>query len=193
MVFTWKKLRLQRPMKNPPYSRAAVGWPKMKEMESLAEFYNPEKLYSPHMTVSMRLTMIHGHLREVEQQMRIGWIHLQHLLFRVYEATLSVNCFLLPPVFENLGPIDEQWSRPKSIKLALLCLVWKSWVTFIQRLAYILVISWSKRQINTASFCFKLLHYCNTQKKITVYNFFPKVEVLCSSRIVSVSIGYFSV
>lgn len=56
MVFSWKKLRLQHPMKNPPYSRAAVGWPKMKEMASLAEFYNPEKLYNPHMTVSMGLT-----------------------------------------------------------------------------------------------------------------------------------------
>lgn len=53
MVFLWKKLRWQHPMKNPSYSRAAVGWPKMKEMASLPEFYNPEKLYSPHMTVSM--------------------------------------------------------------------------------------------------------------------------------------------
>ena len=64
MVFSWRKLRLQRPMKNPPYFPAAVGWPKMKEMESLAEFYNPEKLYSPHMTVSMGLTMIHGNLMD---------------------------------------------------------------------------------------------------------------------------------
>lgn len=62
MLFLWKKLRLQRPMKNPPYSRVAVGWPKMKEMESLAEFFNLEKLYSPLMTVSMGLAMIHGKL-----------------------------------------------------------------------------------------------------------------------------------
>ena len=60
MVFMWKKLRLQHPMKNPPYSRAAVGWPKMKETESLAEFYNLEKQYSLHMIVSMGLRMIHG-------------------------------------------------------------------------------------------------------------------------------------
>jgi len=63
MVFSWKKLRLQHPMKNPPYSHAVVGWPKMKAMASLAEFYNPEKLYSPHMTVSVGLTKIPGEIR----------------------------------------------------------------------------------------------------------------------------------
>lgn len=62
MAFSWKKLKLPRPMKNPPYSHAAVGWPKMKEMASLQEFYNLEKLYSPHMTVSMGLTKIHRYI-----------------------------------------------------------------------------------------------------------------------------------
>ena len=66
-VFTWKKLRLPHPMKSPPYSRAAVGWPKMKEMASLPEFYNPEKLYSPHTTVSMGLAKIRGEISMCNQ------------------------------------------------------------------------------------------------------------------------------
>ena len=88
MVFSWKRLRLQRPMKNPAYSRAAVGWPRMKEMEILAEFYNPEKLYNPHMIVSMDLTMIRGE-RLMDEEM-VGVLYR-----RSHEHLREVECRLM--------------------------------------------------------------------------------------------------
>ena len=185
MVFMWKKLRLQRPMKNPPYSRAAVGWPKMKETESLAEFYNLEKQYSLHMTVSMGLRMIHRKINGLRNG--LCFIHTQSRTstrsrmsneewlnsFGTYDfSSRSSYCFcqLFLVIHGFRKTRTDKWTIVAlKIKLAVLCLVGKSGVTFIQRLAYILVNSSSRRQINTASFWRNSVWACDTVGKTTAF------------------------
>ena len=82
-------------MKNLPFSRAAVGWPKMKEMENVLEFYSLEKVFSLLMTVSIGVIFVRVHFMDsfnfqhdhISSAVILSWINKCFTYLRVNMVT----------------------------------------------------------------------------------------------------------